>query len=213
MMSKKSTQDFEQFLELARSRRTSRAYQDKAVSRDAITNILEAARWAPSAANTQPWEFIVISNAGIKLKIQQAFLSEAEEHDNHRYRKVTEQQATLLLEPTLIAICGKPESRERFVNKNELADKSQDELYLLSMGAMIQNILLAATASGLDSTWIARLARIPEVSEILHIPVDRELIAFVALGYSAQSLGASEGRRVPVMEQCYLDCYGRKYQD
>ena len=211
MMRKKSTHDFEKFLELAKSRRTSRAYQDKAVSREAITNILEAARWAPSAANTQPWEFIVISNAEIKLNIQQAFLNEAEEHEDRRYRKVTEQQATLLLEPVLIAICGKPESRERFVNKNELADKSQDELYLLSMGAMIQNILLAATALELDSTWIARLARIPEVSEILQLPKNRELVAFVALGSSTQTLKQSPGRRVPVMELTYLDSYGQRY--
>ncbi len=211
-MRNKSTPEFELFLKLARTRRTSRAYQDKAVSREAIANILEATRWAPSAANTQPWEFIVISDAAIKFEIQKAFLSEAGEHEDLRYRKVTEQQAKLLIEPTLIAVCGKPTSRERFVNTNELAQKSQDELYLLSMGAMIQNMLLAATALEIDSTWIARLARIPAVREILQLPAYMELVAFVALGYSSQSLKASEGRRVPVMELTYLDCYGREYQ-
>ena len=142
--------DFEQFLELARERRTSRGYLEKPVSRDDISRILEAARWAPSAANTQPWEFIVVSELKLKQELQKAFLSEAQLHEDPRYRKVTEQQATLLIEPELIAVCGKPQSRERFVNKKELAEHSQDELYLLSMGAMIQNILLAATAPERD---------------------------------------------------------------
>jgi nitroreductase len=79
------------------------------------------------------------------------------------------------------------------------------------MGAMIQNMLLAATALGLDSTWIARLARIPEVSEILQIPEHLELVAFVVVGYTSQKLTASEGRRVAIMEKSYLDCYGQPY--
>ncbi len=203
--------NFEQFLELARERRTARGYLDKAVSPANIASILEAARWAPSAANTQPWEFIVISEPEIKFEIQQAFLNEAQEHEDIRYRKVTEQQATLLLQPALIAVCGRPASRERFVNSKELADRSQDELYLLSMGAMIQNILLAARALDLDSTWIARLARIPQVSEILKVPENMELVAFVAIGNTSQKLMASEGRRVPVMQKTYANCYGEIY--
>jgi len=123
-------------------------------------------------------------------------VAEALEHEDSGYRKVTAQQARLLLDPVLIAVCGKPESRERFVNSSELERSSQDELYLLSMGAMIQNMLLAATALGLDSTWIARLARIPSVSRILKVPQDIELVAFVALGFTSQKLKASEGRRL-----------------
>ena len=200
--------DFEQFLELARERRTSRGYLEKPVSRDDISRILEAARWAPSAANTQPWEFIVVSELKLKQELQKAFLFEAQLHEDPRYRKVTEQQATLLIEPELIAVCGRPQSRERFVNKKELAEHSQDELYLLSMGAMIQNILLAATALGLDSTWIARLARIPDVSEILQVPNELELVAFIAIGYTSQELKPSDGRRVPVLERTYSNYYG-----
>jgi hypothetical protein len=59
---------------------------------------------------------------------------------------------------------------------------------------------------------MARPARIPAVSDILHIPFGRELIAFVALGYSSQTLKVSEGRRVPVMERTFLDYYGQEYQ-
>jgi nitroreductase len=131
------------------------------------------------------------------------------EHNDLRYRKVTEQQASLLLDPVLIAVCGKPECRERFVNTKELADRSQDELYLLSMGAMIQNMLLAATALELDSTWIARLARIPRVSEILKILENMELVAFVAIGRTSQKLTASKSRRTPVNEKTYYGCYGK----
>lgn len=202
---------YDQYLELVQKRRTSRAYLVKPVAREDIVRILEAARWAPSAANTQPWEFIVVENPETRHKIQQAFIAEASDHKDPRYAKVSEQQAALITEPALIAICGKPDSRERFVNKTELNDRSQDELYLLSMGAMIQTLLLAAKALGLDSTWIARLARIPEVKQILQVPEKMELVAFVALGYSSQKLVASEGRRFPVMERTWLDHYSHSF--
>lgn len=203
--------DYEQFLKLARNRRTSRGYVDSPVPDETIWSILEAARWSPSAANTQPWEFIVIRDMKVKKALQRAFLDEASEHEDRRYRKVSEQQAGLLLETVLIGVCGKPASRERYVNSKELTRTSQDELYLLSMGAMIQNMLLAATALELNSTWIARLARIPEVSVIMGIPEQLELVAFVTIGLTSQKLTASEGRRIPVSKKVHLNRYGEAW--
>ena len=203
--------DYDQFLKLARERRTSRGYVNTPVSNETISLILEAARWSPSAANTQPWEFIVIRDLEIKKAIQKAFLDESLEHEDRRYRKVSEQQAGLLLDPVLVGVCGKPASKNRFVNAKELTLTNQDELYLLSMGAMIQNMLLATTALELDSTWIARLARIPEVSKILQIPEALQLIAFIAIGLTSQKLTASEGRRIPVNEKTHLNRYGESW--
>jgi 5,6-dimethylbenzimidazole synthase len=203
--------EYDQFLKLARERRTSRGYLNSPVSNETISLILEAARWSPSAANTQPWEFIVIRDLEIKKAIQKAFLDETLEHEDSRYRKVSEQQAGLLLDPVLVGVCGKPASKSRFVNVKELTLTSQDELYLLSMGAMIQNMLLAATALELNSTWIARLARIPEVSKILQIPEALQLVAFVTIGLTSQKLTASEGRRIPVNKKAHLNRYGESW--
>ena len=47
-------------MEIILGRRSIRGYQEKNIPDDILTSILEAARWAPSWANTQPWEIVVI---------------------------------------------------------------------------------------------------------------------------------------------------------
>ena len=60
------------FLEIARSRQSVRAYTDKPVEKDKIERCLEAARLAPSACNAQPWKFVVVDNTELKNKIADA---------------------------------------------------------------------------------------------------------------------------------------------
>ncbi len=195
------------FLDLAHARRTAREHAPAAAPEMAIDAVLEAARWAPSAANRQPWEFIVVRDARLKAAIRAAFLAEAAaEAHGPKYRSVTEKQADLLLAPGLILVCGDPGTKARYVNADEIGDAVQEELFLLSMGAAIQNMLLAATASGLTSTWIARPARVPAIRALLGVPAGLRTIAFVALGVTSGPAEWSEGMRKPL--QRYTDRYG-----
>ena len=52
-----------------KGRRSIRAYRDKAVPREIIEEIIDTARLAPSANNTQPWEFIVVTDEGMRRRI------------------------------------------------------------------------------------------------------------------------------------------------
>ena len=54
--------NYEQLLGLMRSRRSIRSFADRAVGRADLTRVLEAARWAPSNHNRQPWKFIVLDD-------------------------------------------------------------------------------------------------------------------------------------------------------
>lgn len=54
--------DYDQVLELMRTRRSIRRFEDRAVSREDLNRLLEAARWAPSNHNRQPWKFMVIED-------------------------------------------------------------------------------------------------------------------------------------------------------
>lgn len=189
--------DPQQFLDLARARRTARTHAAAAVPEAAIARVLEAARWAPSAANRQPWEFVVVADPELKQALRRAFLDEAAGH-GARYRSVTEKQADLLLAPALILVCGDAGTKVRYINADEIGDDVQEELFLLSMGAAIQNMLLAATASGLTSTWIARAARLDAVRALLHVPANLRAIAFVALGVAETPPHWSEAMRNPL---------------
>jgi nitroreductase len=61
-------------LEAIRTRRSIRRYKKETVSPELIEKLLEAGRWAPSAANSQPWEFIVITDPKIKRRISRSFV-------------------------------------------------------------------------------------------------------------------------------------------
>ncbi len=61
-------------LVLMQQRRTIRAYKPDPVPEDHINKILEAGRWAPSSANSQPWDFIVVKDATLKQKIHEVIL-------------------------------------------------------------------------------------------------------------------------------------------
>jgi len=56
------------FYEVVLKRRSTRKFKDDAVPPEALNRILEAGRWAPSAANLQPWRFIVVTSAEVKEK-------------------------------------------------------------------------------------------------------------------------------------------------
>ena len=55
--------------EAIRGRRSCRAYLKDAVEREVVEKILEAATWAPSPLNSQPWEFLVVTDQSVKEKI------------------------------------------------------------------------------------------------------------------------------------------------
>ena len=184
-------------LDLARSRRSARRHASAPVPEAAIACILEAARWAPSAANRQPWHFVVVGDSDLKQALRRAFLAEADGR-GVKYRSVTEKQADLLLSPGLILVCGDPGTKARYVNADEIGGPVQEELFLLSMGAAIQTMLLAATACGLTSTWIARPARLEAVRALLNVPAALRAIAFVALGVAAAPPQWTEQMRNPI---------------
>ena len=56
-------------MEIIKERRSIRKYQDKAVTEEKLNQILESVRWAPSWANTQCWELIVVKDSAIKEKL------------------------------------------------------------------------------------------------------------------------------------------------
>jgi nitroreductase len=60
-------------LEAIRTRRAIRHYTKEPVPPELIEKLLEAARWAPSSVNSQPWEFIVITDPDIKKRISRSF--------------------------------------------------------------------------------------------------------------------------------------------
>jgi len=149
------------FYEVIRTRRSIRGYQERPVEEDKLQRILEAARLAPSAANRQPWQFLVIKTEKIKKEFQRA------------YNKDWFWQA-----PVIICACG---------IKKEAWIRSDGKSYLdVDVAIAMDHLVLAATAEGLGTCWIGAFNP-SEVKKILNLPDDIEPVALTPLGYPATS--------------------------
>jgi nitroreductase len=164
--------------EAMKERRSCRNFSSEPISEEAIEKILEAAGWAPSPMNAQPWKFIVVTNPEIKEKI----FSEAErckkwglEKSGWKWvggYKVDFLQAA----PVIVAVVGDPEKTglDMFLEEGGVG-------YQHACAAAIQNMHLAAHAQGLGSLWFTLFDK-KAIRDILEIDSKMTPIALVCLG-------------------------------
>jgi len=138
-----------------------RAYENRDVEEDKLKRILEAARIAPSAANIQPWLFIVIRKIEVKQKLKAAYA-----------------RPWFWAAPVVICACGiKSQAWRRSDGKNYLD---------VDVAIAMDHLILAATAEGLGTCWIGAFDP-TEVKRILNLSPEIEPIALTPLGYPAAS--------------------------
>jgi len=164
-----------------KERRSCRVFLPDPVSDETIEKILEAAVWAPSPANNQPWEFIVITSSSVKERLW----TESEKCKKMLFEKsgwkwIDKYRAGFLLEaPVIIAVIGDPEKTgaHKFLEGTEAT-------YQHGCAAAIQNMLLAAHAEGLGSLWFTLFDR-KVIRRILDIEETKEPLALICLGKAA----------------------------
>ena len=169
-------------LTLIQGRRTIRKYIRRKVSRRIIGKLIDAARWAPSPHNSQPWYFVVVLNEKIKYE----FCALLRKGDG---RLLT--SANILLKKTADIIDGAPVvifvyNTHDFLKRNENLGDLYANVSLLaeiqSIGAAIENICLLSTSFDLGVAWLNMpLLMTSDVNKILNM--DGELVAVLALGY------------------------------
>lgn len=177
-----------------KERRSCRDFSPEPLSDEIIDKIIEAAVWAPSPLNLQPWEFFVISNQEVKDKIH----AEAE-----RCRRWAIEQSGwkwlnnynmdfLRAVPVIIGVVGNPQKSgvDQFME-----DGGQG--YQHACAAAVQNMQLAAHAAGLGSLWFTFYDK-NEIQKILGAKGGREVIALVCLGQA-------NGEPAPVPRKSFKD--------
>ncbi len=138
------------------TRRSIRQFNDKPVEREQLLEIIKAGTWAPSGLNNQPWRFVIVRNVEMRKELAK----------NTRYNFTIERA------PACIAVF-----LDRHVMYNDLKDHQ-------SMGACIQNMLLAAHALGLGAVWLGEILKNADaVRSLLSLPENMELMAVVAIGH------------------------------
>jgi nitroreductase len=182
-----------------RERRSCRTYLPDAVGEDLIEKILEAAVWAPSPANNQPWEFIIITNPDIKRKIhEESVACKQKLFEKSGWGWIDKYQAGFLLEaPVLIAVIG--DSRK--TGAHQFLEGTENT-YQHGCAAAIQNMLLAAHAQGLGSLWFTLFDR-QAMKQTLGIDSPKEPLALVCIGKAA-GVAARTPRKEPKEKTRYI---------
>lgn len=152
--------DYENFLNLVKMRRRIRNFIPDPIVDEYVEKIIEAARWAPSGGNYQPWEFIIIKNKDVKDKIVNIIM----EHS-----------------------CGDPRTKEAYPLLTMIT--RGDSHFTSSLPNAFLYMALAATTLGLGSQRVSATGR-PYVKcllkELLGIPERIDIYDMMALSYPAQ---------------------------
>jgi nitroreductase len=192
------------FFAVVNRQRACRTFSDAAVYDPEIASLLEAATYAPSAENRQPWEFIVVRDGEARAAIGDLTRRAWESHG----RAFSETR----LEPKLLAdvdagatggIAGAP------VHIVVCADveRGLEVTVASSIFPAVQNLLLAATALGLGSalTTITTSFR-AELAALLSLPAHVVPVAVIPIGRPTKELGRP--RREPFERHTHREHYG-----
>jgi nitroreductase len=157
-------QDDKSFYDVIAGRRTIRRFKPEPVTRELLERLVDVGRLAPSAANLQPLEFIVVDETGLKAEV-----------------------FPCLKWAAYIAPAGDPKpGEEPAAYIVTLANtKVREKMFEYDIGAAMENMLLAALAEGVGSCWLLSIDR-DKLRAVLGVPEDYRVDSVLALGYPAE---------------------------
>jgi len=156
-------------MEAVRKRKSIRAYKNTPVDDKTLNTVLEAARLAPSWANTQTWRFIVIKDSGIKAKLIETSL-----------RVGNRGCEALRQAPIAIAACAEM-NRAGCRDGQPVTDKA-GYWFMFDVALAMQNLVLVAESLGLGTVYLGGFDA-QKAEEILGVPADYCIVAMTPLGY------------------------------
>ena len=193
----------ESFLNEIVTRRTIREFSDRIVPIDIINNCIKTAASAPSGANKQPWQFVVVRDSGIKTKIREAAEKEEKEFYGHRATKEWLEDLNqfgtdwhkpfLEIAPYLIVIFRKIYDLED--------DGTQRKNYYVNESVGIASGFLLAA---LHHAGLATLTHTPSpmnfLGEILNRPKNEKAFLLIPVGYPAKNAEVPDISKKPFGE-------------
>jgi nitroreductase len=145
------------FLDIAKTRYSCRSYRPEMIEDEKIRLLMEAARIAPSAANFQPWHFILVRSPEAKAKVCETYTRE-----------------WLKLAPLIIIACGDHQKSWKRKDGKDHLD--------IDLGIVVDHITLQATELGLATCWICNFDH-GSLKRNLNMPDYIEPVVILPVGY------------------------------
>lgn len=148
------------FHELAKERHSVRNFQNRPVEKEKLMYVLEAGRMAPSAANFQPWYFIVITNMGMRQKLA-----------------LTYNREWFIQAPAVIVVCGDHDCGWKRFDGKDHTD--------IDIAIAVDHMTLAAAEIGLGTCWVCNFD-VKKAKEVLELTPSMEPIVYLPIGYPTE---------------------------
>jgi len=191
--------DYESLLELVKKRRSIRRFKPEPIPDEYIDKIIEAARWAPSGFNTQPWEFVIVRDKVLKdnivkiideYRINQFDRMELsrEKWQGKPWRRWPKDPMDYSNAPVFILLLGDTRTKVGLPMSAWYNINKRESIFDSSLASTFLYMHLTATALGLASQWTTAV-QVPVVScllkEVLGIPRHFVTYDMMVLGYPA----------------------------
>lgn len=171
-------------------RRTVRSFTPQPVDRDAVLRSVAAAITAPAPHHTTPWRFVLVEERTTRLldELLAAWVSDlrGDGFTEEQIARRTKRGEVLRNAPCLVVPCLTTKDGAHTYPDARRAT-AEREMFLVAMGAGVENFLIALAAEGLGSAWVSStMFRRDVVRAVLDLPADWEPMGAVAIGHAAE---------------------------
>jgi len=212
--------EFMDLEKLIKDRRSIRCWQDKEVPEELLLKAIKLATWAPNGGNQQIWHFYIIVNRNVITSIADAVQASAEQiaswPEAHKFKadadRMREGASLFRSAPAAIAVgAGQYQSSlDQVLAARENIDSQAGKIHgwrriansrIQSVASAIAYLLLILHQMDLGALWMTGPMQAKgEIERILRVPAGLDIIAFIPVGYPAESPAPKERR--PIEEVC-----------
>lgn len=183
---------YENLLKVVVKRRSVRRFEKgKKIDRETLLKIAEAGRWAPTGANAQCWDLIVVEDADTRQAVLDVFLRQSQRLVDHAKGFPAVKKTYLANTVAIFVVLGDPRFKSCFPQATSPEwqreySENNERIFLASLGAAIQNIQLSVTACGLTSAWLSGGGEDQtneELAAVLGYPRFLSAVGTIPIGY------------------------------
>ena len=187
-----------EFKDVIYGRRSVRKFKDTPVDDKVLEEIVDAALWAPSGVNLQPWYYVVIRTPEKMAKFRTMMSEASSRNKAHLEERFSAHPEVVKNTLSFIStLGGTPAAVLAFRDKPDYTWALQDEGIVQSVAASMENLVLSAYDHGVSSCWMtaANQAHMTKDLRDEFAPGHGELVGIIVLGYNASEEGPKAPKR------------------